>query len=262
MTDPHLDRVVRDADPYRPDAIGRVGAARQTLLEEIMSEPGHDHAPRWRVWSRSVKVRRVAGALAAAAAVAGVLTLPAILRDQPDDRGSAAAGAPLVFPPGALQAAEDNPRLLIDEPGWKAIHVYGFAQEAGTIAFDNGVRQLEMNWYPADQYDSYYKDRLDVSAPEPAEVDGRPGNVFTYSAGDFAVMLRPRDGAFVEIRTGGGGWTRAEFDRVLGASRTSTCRPGSPRCRRRSSRRSGRTRRRPRCSPTCRSRPASTQPPR
>ena len=67
MTDPQLDRLVRDADPYRPEAVGRVGAAKQTLLEEIMSEPGHDHAPRWRVWSRSVRVRRVAGALAAAA---------------------------------------------------------------------------------------------------------------------------------------------------------------------------------------------------
>ena len=73
-----------------------------------------------------------------------------------------------------------------------------------------------MNWYPADQYDGYYKDRLEVSAPEPVEVDGRPGDVFTYSAGDFAVMLRPRDGAFVELRTGGGGWNRVEFDRVLG----------------------------------------------
>jgi hypothetical protein len=28
MTDPHLDRLVRDADPYRPEAVGRVGAAR------------------------------------------------------------------------------------------------------------------------------------------------------------------------------------------------------------------------------------------
>ena len=147
MTDPHLDRWVRDADPYRPEAVGRVGAAKQALLEEIMSEPGNDHAPRWRAWTRSVRVRRVVGALAAATAVAGVFTLPAVLRDQPDDHGSA-QGAALAFPPGALQAAEDNPRLLIDEPGWKATHVYGFAEQAGTIAFDNGGRQLEMKSVP------------------------------------------------------------------------------------------------------------------
>lgn len=143
MTDPQLDRLVRDADPFRPDSVGRVDAAKQTLLEEIMSEPGHDHTPRWRVWSRSVKARRVAGALAAAAAVAGVLTLPAVLHGQPD---STRPAAPPVFAPGALQAAEDNPRLLVDEPGWKATHVYGFADEEGTIAFVNGSRQVEMNW--------------------------------------------------------------------------------------------------------------------
>ena len=173
-----------------------------------------------------------------------------------------AAPAAVVFPPGALQAAEDNPRLLIDEPGWKATHVYGFAEQAGTIAFDNGGRQLEMNWYPADQYDGYYKDRLEVSAPEPVEVDGRPGDVFTYSAGDFAVMLRPRDGAFVELRTGGGGWTRAEFDRVLGriahvdVQTWLAALPAQIVTQERAMRRW------PKCSPTCRSRRASIQPPR
>jgi hypothetical protein len=229
MSDEHDDRMVRDADPYRPAAGGRLDGAKHTLLEEIMSEPGLDHvgaAPRWRGSLRRPAVRRFAGALAAAAAVTGVLVAPALLRDQPDDRRSAGptesagptgsatpAGAPL-FPPPAVQGAEDNPRLLIDEPGWKATTVYGFAEESGTIAFDKGGRQLEMTWYPADQYDRYHKDRLDVSAPEAVEVDGRPGDLFTYSADDFAVMLRPRDGAFVEFRTGGG-WPRAEFDRVL-----------------------------------------------
>lgn len=94
-----------------------------------------------------------------------------MLHGQPD---STRPAAPPVFAPGALQAAEDNPRLLIDEPGWKATHVYGFADEEGTIAFVNGSRQVEMNWYPADQYDHYYQDRLEVSPPEPVQVDGRP----------------------------------------------------------------------------------------
>jgi hypothetical protein len=39
-----------------------------------------------------------------------------------------------------------------------------------------------------------YTDRLAVSPAEPATVDGWTGHLFRYSAGDFAVMLRPRDG--------------------------------------------------------------------
>jgi hypothetical protein len=71
-----------------------------------------------------------------------------------------------------------------------------------------------MNWYAAEDYDGYYQDRLYVSRPEPVKVDGWPGHRFRYSAGDFAVMLRPRDGVFVELRTAGT-WNRTTFDRVL-----------------------------------------------
>jgi hypothetical protein len=46
------------------------------------------------------------------------------------------------------------------------------------------------------------------------KVDGWQGDLFRYSASDFAVMLQPRDGSFVELRTGSA-WTRSEFDRVL-----------------------------------------------
>jgi hypothetical protein len=112
------------------------------------------------------------------------------------------------------KAAAEYPRLLIDQPGWTATTVYGFADRSGTIAFANGARTLEMNWYAAEHYDSYYADRLHVSAPEPVKVDNWTGDLFRYSAGDFAVMLRPRDDVFVELRTGGP-WNRDSFDRVL-----------------------------------------------
>ncbi|MEV8516319.1 hypothetical protein [Dactylosporangium sp. NPDC051484] len=46
------------------------------------------------------------------------------------------------------------------------------------------------------------------------QVDGRPGELFRHSASDFAVMLHPRAGSFVELRTGTA-WTRSDFDRVL-----------------------------------------------
>jgi hypothetical protein len=46
-------------------------------------------------------------------------------------------------------------------------------------------------------------------------VNGMAGDRFTYSATDFAIMLKPRDGLFVEMRTENGSWTRAAFDEVL-----------------------------------------------
>ncbi|MEV1333723.1 hypothetical protein AB0J20_29590 [Micromonospora costi] len=221
MTDQNVDQMVRDADPYRPEGIGHLDGAQQTLLEEIMSVPTLHSAlepsrPDRR--TRPSLVRRTAGALAAAAVLAGVLTVPAMLRDQPDDRQegrrAAPAGTPMVYSAAALKAAEDNPRLLINQPGWTVTTVYGFAEKQGTIAFSSDSQRLEMNWYPADVYDAFYADRLRVSRPEAVTVDSWPGDRFTYRAGDFAVMLRPRDGVFVELRTGGH-WSRDTFDQVL-----------------------------------------------
>jgi hypothetical protein len=222
MTDDHLDRMVRDADPYRPDVIRRLDGVAQNLLEEIMSVPTLD--PVAEPPGRPLRARRgimsgLAGAGVAATVLAGVLAVSMLKVDQPEARPgtpstTSEATDPAAYSAMVLKAAEENPRLLIDQPGWKATTVYGFAEKEGTISFSNGGRQLEMNWYPAGQYDSYHKDRLDVSKPEPVKVDGWPADLFRYSASDFAVMLRPRDGSFVELRTGSA-WTRSEFDQVL-----------------------------------------------
>jgi hypothetical protein len=222
MTDEQFDRMVRDADPYRPGVIRHLDGVAQNLLEEIMSVPTLDcvaKPPERRRRARRGMVSSLAGAGVAAAALAGFLAVSIMNPEYPGGRQASPAttseGTKAVsYSSAALKAAEQNPRLLVDQPGWKATTVYGFAEENGTIAFSNGGRQLEMNWYPADQYDGYRKDRLEVSKPEPVKVDGRPGELFRYSASDFAAMLRPRDGSFVELRTGGA-WTRAEFDQVL-----------------------------------------------
>ncbi|MFI6262528.1 hypothetical protein [Micromonospora sp. NPDC051006] len=224
MTEEHLDRMVRDADPYRPDVIGHLDGARQSLLEEIVSEPTPGpvvEPPQTRPRPRRGMVRRFAGALTAAAVLTGVVAASTMLREHPVDRQAApvdspSASTPVVYSPVAMKAAEENPRLLINQRGWRATTVYGFAKQQGTIAFSNGGRQLEMNWYPADYYHDFYADRLNVSPPEPVRVDGWPGELFRYSVGDFAVMLRPRDGVFVELRTGSR-WSRDEFDHVLAA---------------------------------------------
>ncbi|MEQ4306064.1 hypothetical protein ABNF97_32535 [Plantactinospora sp. B6F1] len=218
MTDEHLDRLVRDADPYRPEIVARLGGADQHLLEEIMSTPKLDPVPARP--PRRTLVRRLVGATAAAAAVAGIIATSSLWSAQPDDVYGGPTGLPGVDTAAIsgweldLKAAQDHPRLLIDEPGWKAISVYGFAEETGSIEFQNGDRSLQMNWYPDEQYQDYYDDRLHVSKPEATTVANRPASIFTYRRNDMAAMLRPQDGTFVELRTGGN-WTRATFDEIL-----------------------------------------------
>ncbi|MFJ8579570.1 hypothetical protein [Micromonospora sp. NPDC093277] len=221
MTDKHLDQMVRDADPYRPDVIGHLDGAQQALLDEIMSVPPLHRLlepPQPRPPATRSMVRRTAVALAAAAVLAGVLAVPAVLPEHQDDGPAAPAGAPVVYSAAALKAAEENPRLLINRPGWKVTTVYGFAKQDGTIRFRNGRHEMEMNWAPAgpydDIYDSFYADRLRVGKPEPVTVDSWPGDLFVYNLGDFEVLLRPRDGVFVRLRTGSN-WTRKRLDQVL-----------------------------------------------
>ncbi len=210
MTDDRLDRMVREADPYRQlDLHG----ADQELLEEIMSTPVSLAEKR--------RPRRLLISLATAAAVTGVLSVGYLAHQRstteyagpmPNISISApAAGDSWTF---ALKAAEENPRLLIDEPGWKIASIYGFADEKGDITFANGDRTLEINWYPEKEYADYNTDRLRVSKPDPSAVGDWPGSIFTYSADDFALMLHPRDGMFAELRTGGK-WTRDSFNAVL-----------------------------------------------
>lgn len=222
MTDEQLDRMVRNADPYRPGVIRHLDGAAQNLLEEIMLTPRLERDAEPSGTSRRARrgiLSGLAAASVAATLLAGVLTVSMMTTGQSEGPPSTPAinpqaTGPVAYTAMVLKAAEANPRLLIDQPGWTAITVYGFAETAGTIAFRNGERQLEMNWYPADQYDSYHNDRRHVSKPEPVMVGGWPADLFRYSANDFAAMLRPREGSFVELRTGGA-WTRSAFDAVL-----------------------------------------------
>ncbi|WLS45524.1 hypothetical protein Q3V37_29945 [Micromonospora profundi] len=222
MTDEHLDRMVRDADPYRPHAVQHLDGAAQHLLEEIMSTPTLEpvaEPPAKRPRTRRTLLSGLASAGVAAAVLAVIFTGSVMNVGGSQDRESAPADTPAGNKPitdwaMVLKAAEENPRLLIDQPGWKATTVYGFLEDSGTISFSKDDQELEMNWYPANVYGSFHEDRLSVSKPEPVKVDGWPAELFTYNAGDFAVMLTPREGSFVELRTGGA-WTRSAFDKIL-----------------------------------------------
>jgi hypothetical protein len=202
-----IDDQLHGADPYRPEIVRHLDGADQTLLEEIMSA---DRMPApWR--------RRLIAPIAAAAALIGVLAVSAAIRHERPATHEAARPTPTTtsdWSPLVLRAAEQNPRLLIQEPGWKITTVYGFTENTGTMRFTKGDHDLEVNWYPAKEYQGYYTGRLDVSKPEPGAVDGVEGTIFTYSASDFAIMLKPNDDTFAELRTGGK-WTRSAFDQEL-----------------------------------------------
>ncbi|GAA0253920.1 hypothetical protein [Cryptosporangium japonicum] len=206
MTDDSLDRLIRDADPYRPAVGNRLDGAAEELLEEIMSD-----RPVRTIPTR----RRLLVPLLGAAAAAALVGVVALTGTDPAPTGAQPGGTTSVtYSALALRAAEENPRLLIDEPGWTATYVSGFAEKEGSIRWSKQGREIEFNWRPAQYYDSYHQDRASVSAAEPVTVAGRGGELYTYSANDFGVMLPPRGKFFVELR-GGGSWTRAAFGETL-----------------------------------------------
>ncbi|AGL19053.1 hypothetical protein [Actinoplanes sp. N902-109] len=211
MTDEELDRLVRDADPYRPVASAQ---EQQSLLDEIVA------APPARSW-------RTAAVLSAAAALIAVVTLPALLvshRQQapapPVGFLAASAAAPSAVPSATpapvslLTITGDKVLLLAGSSGWKITTVYGFGADDGTVVIAKGDLSLDITWYPGARHDSYYQDRLEVSAPEPGVVDGWAGDVFTYSDSDWELLLHARSGVFAGLRTSGP-WTRAGFDDML-----------------------------------------------
>lgn len=208
MTDDLLDQMIRDADPYRAEALGDLEDARHALLAAIQSRRPH----------RGHLLRYAAGALATAAVITAVFAVPLVVRGHPDNRRAtpapaASASSPAARPDPVHAAAEANPRLLIDQPGWKVATVYGFGQRDGTITYAKGALRLEVNWYPADQYDFYHADRLDGATAKPVRVGGWPADLLDYGTGHVGFMLTPRDGSFVEM--GDGGLAAEEFRRLL-----------------------------------------------
>jgi hypothetical protein len=93
-----------------------------------------------------------------------------------------------------------NPGLLIDDPAWTVNHVDEFAPDEGEIRWNQGDKELQVNWRSAPTYQGYYDDRLNVSQPEPVTVLGREGALFTYGGNDFAVMLPVKGVSFLELR--------------------------------------------------------------
>ncbi|MET0819964.1 MAG: hypothetical protein ABWY58_03290 [Aeromicrobium sp.] len=223
MNDHDVDQMVRAADPYPDHGTDDMSAAREELADEIVRTPRTG-------WSAHPVVRPVQiAALAVAAVAALVMALAPGMVGDADPQPPRAAPATsvvvdggrdrIVFAAAAVDVAEKNPRLLIDEPGWQAVSVGGFAGDSGSITFAKGERRVEMDWYPAGLYKTYYDDRSDVGGHVPATIDGTAASMVRYSASDVAVMLEPEGSTFVEIRTARGFDGADDVSRLLGAIR-------------------------------------------
>ncbi|MEU4623967.1 hypothetical protein AB0G04_28830 [Actinoplanes sp. NPDC023801] len=226
MSDEQLDRLVRDADPYRPHLVTGLDGAQQSLLEEIMSAPPLDSLPH-----RRPLRRRLAVAVAAAAVVTGLIGATVLLRPEPEsplvlpgigasagmgaspsagtDTGGEGAGRRL-----DLKAAESYHRLLVEEPGWKLDTIYGFATAEGTASYSKDGATVEFNWSADEFYQGRYEDRLWVDfRPGRTTVAGQAGHLFHSNRWNHEVLLKPKDGSFVAIV--GGGMTASRFDQLL-----------------------------------------------
>jgi hypothetical protein len=235
MNDQEIDRLVAQTQPPQVALVGSLDLGRggRELLEQIMSMPttgrtapvdlesqpepdlpvlalesGRPERPYARVRTSVTRRRRALIAVAAAAALAAAVAGPTIAFHGRNE---------VVVLPGAqppVTLGSGNPHLLIDDPAWKITYVDESAADYGETHIAQGRLQLSLNWYPAAQYEGFYKDRLGVSKPQTLNVLGHRGALFTYSPDDLAVMLPAQGKSFLEIRGGVG--DQAAFEALLG----------------------------------------------
>ncbi|GAB2974295.1 hypothetical protein [Nocardioides montaniterrae] len=195
-----------------------LGEAKADLLDAVLAS---DAAAPVSPLGRHRRTYRLVLAGAAAAAVAAVGISIAVNRPadvpvaQPGHPTSPSTNAQAAAHLRLVAMAQRMPRFLLDAPGWTITTVYGFGKSEGTLGFSRGTgadrQDLELNWYPGDQYDSYFHDRFDDPsiAHEDTQLLGDTVKLFTYSADDHATMLKPDGDSFVEMR--GQGLSKADY---------------------------------------------------
>ena len=217
----HTPRITDDEVASLP-----IHAGRADLLEEIMATPvvdRLDHKPARRrpapVWL---------AVPAAAAAIAAIALVPAVRSavDDPPRDGTPVATSPSVqpstppstppstAPESGVRSVPGGRYVALDAAGWTVEYVSEGKYETD-IAYSKGRQSLEMVQYPADSYDSYYQDRMDVSEPAPTQLLGKRSSTFTYSADDHATIRPAENGTFLEVR--GSGMDLAGYRTLLDA---------------------------------------------
>ncbi len=139
------------------------------------------------------------------------------------------------FAAAAIQVAEANPRLLVSAPGWKIVRADEFELDEGELTFSDGSHEFDIHWYPAGQYESFLRDRANVSTPEHGTMLGQQATTVDYGREEYATMLSPQGNVFIEVRGQLGSKSAYEeilrslravdIDTWLGAMPASTVRP-------------------------------------
>lgn len=221
MTEQQIDRLVAESMTTSDTAVAALDlhGAEQALLEAIMSTPVIDETSR-DPWSGPAhpseppEHRRptLLVMVAVAAAFVAAIAIPTFISHEGDKSGRKVT---TTYTSQARRIADANPRLLVDEPGWKITQVDAFTADEGDIRFTKGKADLEVNWRKATMYRGYYVDRQHVSKAVPVQVFGAAGSMFTYSAHDYTVILPAQGKVFLELR--GQGLARPAFLDLLGA---------------------------------------------
>jgi hypothetical protein len=139
---------------------------------------------------RPARRRFLSGTRLVAGATAALLILGVIgvvsLRET--DRGTAWA-APLV------RIAEDSPRLLIADAGWKVVRADEFSGKYGEMTFSNGDGEMDLHWIPARYHDVAVDDRRHSAGQSwHVTIAGRDAFLFQYEGTtDFTGLWRDGD---------------------------------------------------------------------
>ncbi len=197
-----MDQDLVAADRYPAHALDGLDldAARDDLRREITGVrqrravfPAGTRRPRWMP------------AVAAAAAVAVVASGGLALRGDDGTTGGVAssgspsapgatASGPAPSAAGGLAPTSDNlHQVVLEVPGWSVAHLAEDATDGGSMAWRKGVEDLQLTWYPAQDYPSYLRDRQRIGRERAVTALGQRGVGFSY--GRFAAP--PADGDIV-----------------------------------------------------------------
>ena len=207
--------------------------------------------------SRSTSTRRRLWAAAALAPAAAAAALALTLVGRGDDVAWALA----------VEVARAAPRLLVGEPGWEITRGDEFSVEEGEMTFSRGERRLELHWSAGTEFaPAVNKRSMEQDALGTITVAGDVARLFSGGGSSDFTAIWLRGGTTIEARELAAGAyaappaaTLAEFKETVASLREVdvaswlAAMPESVVSPRVAPRRSMR------CSPTCRSRTASTR---
>jgi hypothetical protein len=174
--------LLRDA---RPPADGPHPLLAERAREELMTEIASSSGQRRR--SRRVLPIAVPALALVVAAVVGVALA---------GRGGGTAWAAEL-----VEVAQGAPRVLVGEDRWRVTRADEFSADYGEMTFSNSGRELELHWQPAQQYQSFVRDRARSSDVQTrASVTGADARVFRYTGVNDFTAIWVRDGSVLEAR--------------------------------------------------------------